>query len=59
LNQEDTIECSDNQKEENIDGQDNTNKCKVEIKIVESDEREICIKKEIKEVLHIDFRYFD
>ncbi|XP_011173479.1 SAFB-like transcription modulator isoform X2 [Solenopsis invicta] len=48
LNQEDSIECSDNQKEENIDGQDNTNKCK-EIKIEESDEREICIKKEIKE----------
>lgn len=51
LNQEDSIECSDNQKEENIDGQDNIDKSKVEIKI-ERDEKEIFIKKEVKEVLY-------
>jgi len=51
LNQEDFTECSD-QKEENVDGQDNIDKCK-EIK-TEEHEKEISIKKEIKEVLHID-----
>lgn len=50
LNSEDSIECSDNQKEENVDGQDNVDKCRVEIKIEQHDEKEIFIKKEIKEV---------
>lgn len=50
LNPEDSTECSDNQKEENVDGQDNVDKCKVEIKIEQHDEKEIFIKKEIKEV---------
>jgi len=50
LSQEDFTECSDNQKEENIDGQDNIDKCK-EIK-TEEHEKEISIKKEIKEVLY-------
>lgn len=52
LSQEDSTECSDNQKEENIDGQDNIDKFKMEVKIEDCDENEIFIKKEIKEVLH-------
>ncbi|XP_012529586.1 SAFB-like transcription modulator isoform X2 [Monomorium pharaonis] len=46
LSQEDSTECSDNQKEENVDGQDNINKYKIEIKTEELDEKEITIKKE-------------
>lgn len=49
LNQEDSVECSDNQKEEN--GQDNIDKCKMEVQKTETqDEKEVFIKKEIKEV---------
>lgn len=51
LNQEDSVECFDNQKEEN--GQDSIDKYKMEIKI-EHDEKEIFIKKEIKEVLMLN-----
>lgn len=52
LNQEDSVECSDNQKEEN--GQDNIDKCKMEIKMTETqDEKEMFINKEITEVLYI------
>jgi len=47
LNQEDSVECFDNQKEEN--GQDNTDKCKMEVKTEAQDEKEMFIKKEIKE----------
>jgi len=59
LSQEDFTECSDNQKEENVDGQDNVDKCK-EIK-TEEHEKEISIKKEIKEVLYTYWylRYFN
>lgn len=48
MNQEDSVECSDNQKEEN--GQDSTDKCKMERKTEAHDEKEIFNKKEIKEV---------
>lgn len=48
LNQDDSVECSDNQKEEN--GQDNIDKYKMEIKTEVHDEKEMFIKKEIKEV---------
>lgn len=54
LNQEESIECSDNQKEENIDKQENLEKSKGEIKIMaeENIEKEISFKKEVNE------RYF-
>ncbi|XP_011644153.1 SAFB-like transcription modulator isoform X3 [Pogonomyrmex barbatus] len=48
LNQEDSVECSDSQKEEIIDGQDNIDKFKVEIKLERYDEKEI-MKREMKE----------
>lgn len=50
LSQEDSIECSDTQKEEN--GQESIDKYKMEIKTEVYDEKEIFIKKEIKEVLN-------
>lgn len=48
LNQEESTECSDNQKEENIDKQENVEKSKGEIKTMaeENVEKEISIKKE-------------
>ncbi|XP_011056189.1 PREDICTED: SAFB-like transcription modulator isoform X1 [Acromyrmex echinatior] len=47
LSQEDSsIECSDHQKEENIDGQDNIDKYKMEVKTEEFDEKEVFIGKE-------------
>ncbi|XP_012060500.1 PREDICTED: SAFB-like transcription modulator [Atta cephalotes] len=55
LNQEDSsTECSDHQKEENIDGQDNIDKYKMEVKTEEFNEKEfvakeVSTKKEIKE----------
>lgn len=40
MSQEESIECSDNQKEENIDGQENVEKPKGEIKTEENVEKE-------------------
>ncbi|XP_024886003.1 SAFB-like transcription modulator [Temnothorax curvispinosus] len=47
LNQEDSVENTDNQKEEN--GQDNLDKSKVEIKTELHDEKENVVKKDVKE----------
>lgn len=60
LTLEDSSECSDHQKEENVDGQDNKDKYKMEVKTGEFDEKEV-LKKELKEVLYIYWylRYFN
>ncbi|XP_018356411.1 PREDICTED: SAFB-like transcription modulator isoform X3 [Trachymyrmex septentrionalis] len=48
LSQEDSsTECSDHQKEESIDGQDNIDKYKMEVKTEEFDEKEVFIGKEV------------
>ncbi|XP_018314567.1 SAFB-like transcription modulator isoform X2 [Mycetomoellerius zeteki] len=55
LTLEDSSECSDHQKEENVDGQDNKDKYKMEVKTGEFDEKEV-LKKELKEEPELEIK---